>query len=288
MQSPSRSSHATRAAAEQTALAFAAEHRFVTAAQVAALLDVDVAAASRRLRSLTAAGALERQAPLRGRPALYRATAAGIRAAGGDLRAAGPVALALQAHDQALGWLMLRLLEGGLGEVAMVIGERRMRSEDRRASAGQPRHGVRLGGTGPRGESRLHYPDLIAVTPEGRRVAFELERTTKGPARLEGILAGYAADRRIDAVVYLAEREGTAAAVRRAARRMRLAGLVSVYRVRLEPDRTPRGHAAAPARSGTVPACSGAGPARSGAAIAAGRRAGQAAGHRAGQAGVGR
>jgi len=97
--------------------------------------------------------------------------------------------------------------------------------------------GVRLGGLGPRGQERLHYPDLLLHTTDGRRVALELELSSKGH-RLETILAGYGADPRIDGVVYLVESAAVARSVQAAARRLGVSSLVHVQRVRLT-ERSP-------------------------------------------------
>ncbi len=92
--------------------------------------------------------------------------------------------------------------------------------------------GVRLGGTGPGGRERLHYPDLLLVTPDGRRIAVELELSAKGTARREKILAGYGADARIDAVLYLVDRPVLATAIRSSARRLGISHHVHVQWVR--------------------------------------------------------
>jgi hypothetical protein len=85
-----------------------------------------------------------------------------------------------------------------------VIGERRLRSEDMR-SPERP-YSIRLGASGATGKEIRHYPDLLLVDPRGRRVALELELSRKEIPRREAILAGYGADRRLDAVVYFVER----------------------------------------------------------------------------------
>jgi hypothetical protein len=105
------------------------------------------------------------------------------------------------------------------------------RGADGYAGDGARRYGVRLGGVGSGGRDRLHYPDMMLVTAGGHRVAFELELTTKEPARREKILAGYAADRRIDAIVYLVERPAVGRAIERSAARMGISHLVRVQRV---------------------------------------------------------
>jgi hypothetical protein len=92
--------------------------------------------------------------------------------------------------------------------------------------------GIRLGGTGARGAARLHYPDLLLVTSAGGRVAVELELTAKGQGRLDGILAGYGGEPRIDAVLYLVDRPAIGQTIRSTARRLGLSWLVHVQSVR--------------------------------------------------------
>jgi hypothetical protein len=128
---------------------------------------------------------------------------------------------------------MLAARAGRFGGVRRVVSEREMRSGDGRASATEPRFGVRLGGVGPGGRDRLHYPDMVTVTDMGHRVAFELELSTKEPERRARILTGYAADPRIDAVVYLVDRPAAARAIERSVRRVGLRELVTVRHVRI-------------------------------------------------------
>ncbi|MGH2874172.1 MAG: hypothetical protein ACRDL5_17130 [Solirubrobacteraceae bacterium] len=209
-------------------LSFMGEHRFVTAPQAAMLLRAGEASAKTRLDTLSAAALVQRSEPLNGWPSLYQVTTTGLRKAGSDLRKPSAIDLREHRHDHALVWLMLDALAGRFGPIRGVVGERRMRSEDRRAPADAPPHGVRRGGFDAQGRPRLHYPDLVVVSADGHRVAFELERSTKSRAGLEAILAAYAADRRVDAVVYLVERASTGRAVQRAAARLGISELISV------------------------------------------------------------
>jgi hypothetical protein len=225
-------------------LAFAAEHRFVLAAQVAVLLEVSEAAADARLRTLGNAGYLRRERKLHRQPPCDRIASAGLRAIGSELPPPRTPDLATYRHDLGLGWLMLAARRERFGPVQSVVSERRMRSEDGRrqrddpgglqageAGGGGLRHGVRLGGTDPGGRDRLHYPDMVLVTETGHRVAFELELTTKAPERRERILAGYAADPRIDTVIYLVDRATAGRAIERSAARVGISHLVRVQRV---------------------------------------------------------
>lgn len=236
---------------DRAVLRFAAEHRFVIAAQVATLLSVSAAAAESRLRRLGTGGHLRRHKELHRGPTWHQITAAGLRAAGSDLPAPRGFDLATHRHDAGLGWLMLAAQSGRFGPLQALISERRMRSHDGRTEERAQRYGVRLGGVGPGGRDRLHYPDLVVATRSGHRVAFELELSTKEVARRERILAGYAADRRIDAVVYLVERASVGRAIERSAARMGMSHLVRVQRVSMAPS-TPapwRGRAAQRSRA---------------------------------------
>ena len=132
-----------------------------------------------------------------------------------------------------------------------------MRSEDAIAGLGADRvgdpktFGVRLGGYGPGGRPRLHYPDLLLVTPDGRRVAVELELSSKGRTRREKILRGYAADRDIDAVVYLVDNPAVGRAIRTSAARVGSSGRIQVQPVRWAGSHSPRDGGAAIARAAT-------------------------------------
>jgi hypothetical protein len=231
--------------ADRALLRFAAEHRFVIAPQVAALLGVSEAAAESRLCRLGGGGHLRRRRELHRGPTWHQITRAGLRAIGSDLPAPRGFDLATHRHDTGLAWLMLSAQAGRFGQAQRVISEREMRSHDGRAVDRAQRYGVRLGGVGPGGRDRLHYPDLVVVTQTGHRVAFELELSTKEVQRRERILAGYAADRRIDAVVYLVERTSVGRAIERSAARMGVSDLVRVQRVIMAPSAAPPSPSAA-------------------------------------------
>jgi hypothetical protein len=216
---------------DRLVLAFAAEHRFVLAAQVAALLGASEAAAAARLRRLGRAGHLRRARELHRGPVWHQITRAGLRAIDSALPAPRGFDLATHRHDVGLGWLMLAARAGRFGRVARIISEREMRSHDGRAGEPGQRYGVRLRGAGPGGGDRLHYPDMVIVTETGHRVAFELELTTKEPERRRRILNAYAADHRIDAVVYLVDRPATRRAIERSVARLGLRELVAVRQV---------------------------------------------------------
>jgi hypothetical protein len=230
---------------DRTLLAFAAEHRFVLAGQVAVLLDVTESAADARLRSLAGGGYLRSERKLHRQAAAHQITREGLRVLASDLPAPRRIDLAAYRHDLSLGWLMLAVRRGRIGPVSQVVSERRMRSHDGRDRDRSTRFGVRLGGVGPGGLDRLHYPDMLVVMESGHRVAFELELSTKSPDRRERILAAYGADRRIDAVVYMVEHPAVGRAIERSVARVGLADRVHVQNVSF--GRSPRAAAAAPA-----------------------------------------
>ena len=248
-------------ARDRELLAFAAEQRFVLAAQIGRLLGISAEAAGGRLRALRSGGYLRSERRLTSAPTAFRVTRAGAGAAGCELTPPKELDLATYAHEVGVGWLAIAAHRGSFGALTDVIGERRMRSQDARRDrpADRPTHGVRLG-AGERGRPRLHYPDLTVVTATGHRIALELELSTKEAARRERILSAYAADRSIDAVVYLVDSRAAGEAIERSAARVGATGLVRVQRFRWSegrrPDASPaparRRDATAARRSGAV------------------------------------
>jgi hypothetical protein len=225
-------------------LAFAAEHRIVLPAHVQTLLDVSASVAYGRLRALSDAGFLKAERVLHRQPTWHWITRPGLAIIGSDLPPPR-VDLRCYQHDIGMAWTWLAASRGAFGRAERIISEREMRSHDAtRASAGagaggrsmslgddgRP-FGVRLSGVGPRGRIGLHYPDLLLVGRGGERVAIELELTSKGPRRLESILAAYGADPRIRAVLYLAEKPGIRRDVEATAARLGISELVHVQRV---------------------------------------------------------
>jgi DNA-binding transcriptional ArsR family regulator len=210
-------------------LAFLAEHRFALAAQLGRLVGTSPRAAGRRLGALRAAGLVRAARPLRHDSTAWAATGRGLAACESRLGLPRPVDLATYRHDVGVAWLAAGARGGIFGELSEIVTERTMRSEDRRADRpiDAATHGVRLGHGA---SSRLHYPDLTVVTASGHRVAFELELTTKSPRRRERILAAYADDSRIDAVVYLVPTRAAGAAIARSAARVGATETVRVQR----------------------------------------------------------
>jgi hypothetical protein len=214
-------------------LRFLAAHRLALADQVQALLRISAAATSARLRPLSRAGLIHTETVFHRQPACHQITRKGLAAIGSELP---PPRLDLRGyrHDVGLGWLWLAARAGTFGPVSEIVSERQMRSHDGIAQAAgeQVPFGVKLGGVGPGGRDRLHYPDLVLRTASGHRVAVELELSPKGRGRRERILASYGAERRIDAVLYLVEDPAVGRAIRGSAARLGLSDIVHVQRCR--------------------------------------------------------
>ena len=213
-------------------LAFMAEHRMVLAHHAAELLGVKTDTAIARLSRLAGAGLVRAEPRFSHEPPMHLITARGLRTIACGLPRPRSDPRAYE-HDCGVAWLWLAARRGTFGPLEEVIAERRLRSHDGAREAGVEPLGVRLGGVGPGGRERLHYPDLVLRTADGRRVAIELELTPKSRTRLERVLSGYGADPRIDAVVYLIENPAIARSLERAARKVGVQDLVHVQRVRL-------------------------------------------------------
>ncbi len=208
-------------------LSFLAEHRFALAVQLGRVVGTSARAAGRRLGALRAAGLVRAARPLRHDATAWAVTRRGLAACESPLGLPRAVDLGTYRHDVGVGWLAAGARRGVFGQLSEIVSERTMRSEDRRADRPQDAstHGVRLGHGST---ARLHYPDLLIETTGGHRVAFELELSTKSPRRREQILAAYADDPRIDAVVYLVPTRAAGRAIARSAARVGAADTVRV------------------------------------------------------------
>ena len=210
-------------------LRFVADHRIVLETQVQALVGAKLEATRARLRSLAANGFLAYARVFDGEPAHCQIRRPGLAAIGSPLPPPR-LNLAEYQHDVGVAWLWLAAHAGRFGPLGRVVAERELRSADRRADREGPPSGVRLGGFGPRGIERLHYPDLLLVTAHGERIAIELELTAKGRARREKILAGYGADSRVDGVLYLVDKPQLRRTLEDSARRLGISALIHVRR----------------------------------------------------------
>jgi hypothetical protein len=211
-------------------LAFLAEQRCAIAPQVQALLGCSARHAQQRLRELQDRRLAQSQRIFAGRPSTWRITAAGLRVIGSSL-APPRLHLSQYVHDLGLGWLWLAARNGGFGDLAAIHSERSVRGHDAGRHPESEPLGVGLGTFGPRGAEQRHYPDLLLATPAGKHIAVELELSGKSHRRLSGIMLAYAADARIDAVLYLVGERGLAARVQRAARDAGIGELVRIQPV---------------------------------------------------------
>ncbi len=193
-------------------LAFAAEHQLVLERQLERLVGARRHALRGRLRALERSGYLTSGSVFDDR--YYQVRPRGLAAVGSSLK---PPRLNLRnyRHDVGLAWLWLAARGGTFGPLREVLAERSLRSHDGALDRALDPYGVRLGGLDRHGNEQLHYPDLLLVERQGRRLALELELTPKGRQRGELILGGYGADRRIDRVLYLVERNASGRGIRR-------------------------------------------------------------------------
>jgi hypothetical protein len=219
------------AAQDLELLWFLAEHRMALPDHVVALLGTTAQAAGARLNRLAKAGYIETVHLFHNQPAMHLIARDGLKALGSTLPRPKIDVHSYQ-HDVGVAWLWIAARRGTFGPLIEVVGERRMRSHDGARDRDVEPLAVKLGGVGPWGRERLHYPDLLLRTTDGRRVALELELSSKGRVRLERILGGYAADPRIDSVLYLVQSASVARSVQSAARRLGIASLVHIQRVR--------------------------------------------------------
>lgn len=226
-------------------LEFIAEHRLVLCAHVQVLLGVSATTAARRLRVLERAGLLQKDSLFHRHPPHYRIQRKGLEVVGSRLPV--PRRDLNVGHDIGLAWLWLAARRGAFGSLESVISERHMRSSDgleahaERVTGRSERapFGVRLSGHGAQGRPRLHYPDLLLVDRAGRRIAVELELSSKGRRRRHQIIGGYASDRRIDAVLYLVDDQRIAREVKQAARRFGFERRLLVQPVRIGSGQVP-------------------------------------------------
>ena len=171
---------------------------------------------------LVETGLVERVATLPGDPTLLRASEQGIAYARLGLPAAkvspGQVDHWLACADVAL-WA-----EGRWGEAA-VMSERELRFAEQ-----DPMRPIASSVVGelPGGRPMLHRPDLV-VTDQDRRMAIEVELTTKAPRRLEQIVRSWRRARHVEKVLYVVPAGPTQRAVERAVAATHAQERVSVY-----------------------------------------------------------
>jgi DNA-binding MarR family transcriptional regulator len=215
---------------DRALLAALAEQRVMIAAQLATHLQVRPGTADARARRLERLGLIDRHRVFRERPAALTITRRGLQAIERSLPAP-ELELSTYRHDLGLGWIWLAARGGSLGDVGQLVGEREMRSHDRRDGSEHEPYGVGLAGFERSGRRARHYPDLMLIRPDGTRVAVELELTTKSRRRLDTIMRAYAGDGQIAAVLYLVPDARMQRWVQAAVVRAGVADLVAVRRL---------------------------------------------------------
>ena len=161
-------------------LSFLAEHRLALPAHVAALLGTSAAAATTRLGKLASAGYLKRHDAFQGQPRWYQITRKGLALIGSPLppprvdlrdvpaRRRRRVAVARRPRRD------VRPARRDHRRAPASLASTASREPGRRAA-----RGAGSAGSAPTDSERLHYPDLVLRTADGRRVALELELTPK-------------------------------------------------------------------------------------------------------------
>lgn len=193
----------------------------VSVEQVMVAFGVGRTAAYRRVAACIDQGLLERLALLREEPSLLRATRAGLRYAGLDMRVA---AISPGTVDHWLRSTSTALLLGDLLGFDRLLTERELRHREQ--ADARPLYSAKVGEL-PSGAPRLHRPDL-AITGFERPVAVEVELTPKAPRRLEALLRAWRRAGWVEGVLYLCEPGVTRRGVERAARRVRTEERVAI------------------------------------------------------------
>jgi hypothetical protein len=175
-----------------------------------------------RLGSLVAAGLLEPRRVLYQEPALYVATASGLRWCGLERMGVQRVGAAEFVHAREVATVAVELHLALPGW--RVVSERELR--DAELDRGEP-VGSAVVGELPGARQALHRPDLLLVSRLGRRLAVEVELSVKSRHRLVRICRGWARARHLDGVYYLAA-PAAARAVARALAEVRAQDRVTV------------------------------------------------------------
>ena len=173
----------------------------VTAEALAHREGVSVASARGKLSRARRDGLLVGQRPLTDQPALYTATAAGVRASG--VTGLDPCRVSASSAQHMIACVRVAAaLERGYPEHA-VTGERELRQRERAARA--PIASAVMSRMSDRGRL-LHRPDLV-IWPSGANrlpLAIEVELTIKAPRRLAEICRAWARARHVEGALYIA------------------------------------------------------------------------------------
>jgi hypothetical protein len=171
----------------------------VTASDVASRFDLPPASVHGRLATAERRGLIARRRLLHDQPALFVATAAGLRSAGLEALAPARVSASSFEHWRACASVAVAL--EGLG-THRVIGDRELRALER--ASGRRLASTELG-LRRSGEPDSHHPDLVLIGERGGPpVAVEVEIAVKAPRRLHGICRAWGRSRTIAGVVYCA------------------------------------------------------------------------------------
>jgi hypothetical protein len=192
----------SRRSADEEILVWTTRIGAVTVDALACLQQTSSTTASRRLAAAARERLLSRRHLLVGWPALYTATATGMRRSGIEGLGLSRVSVANAPHTIACARAAAALQR--LYPDHHVTGERELRRDER--NAGAPLASAVLDrAAGHR--TRLHRPDLV-LWPQpasgGAPIAIEVELAVKAPRRLVEICRAWARSREVAGVVYLA------------------------------------------------------------------------------------
>ena len=196
----------------------------VTAEALAAREGCSLSSARSRLLAAARIGLLTRERPLVGRPALYTATRAGMRACG--LRGLDPCRVTSSNAMHMIVCAEVAAALDGCYPDHRLLGERELRRDEREYGATLASAVMRTAGAG---RAALHRPDLVLWPngeDDGLPVAVEVELTIKAPRRLVDICIAWARCRCVAGVLYLVAPEverPLAVAIDRARARARIA-----------------------------------------------------------------
>ena len=175
-------------------LRFVGRTKIVRAEHIGQRFGTQRSKSYQRLQVLKAAGLVATETAVPG-PAVYYATRAGLKLAALPLLEAR-VALGALVHDLALSEALSYLERDGAG--LEILTEREMRAELR--LRGETNYRFRVTGNWKLPD-HTHWPDLVAVGPDGRWAAIEVELTEKAAQRTKRILRGYGGHRHETAAV---------------------------------------------------------------------------------------
>lgn len=185
---------------------YVARHGLVTVEHIMAAMGVGQAITYRRLARCIAAGLLERRAVLCSEPSVIRATQAGIRFVGLEFPIASLSPGGVEHYLRCASVAHLLVEEFGscvLTEREIALAEAEEGSRFASAEVGRRP-----------GDKRLYNrADLLVQACDGRRIAVEVELSSKAPHRLRSILRGWRLASSVDQVRYYCRQGRTHRAV---------------------------------------------------------------------------